>query len=229
MAFLIEPLQITAILANGIAVYEDWSPQLEGLLIYQLLSKRGLVTPNPSHGQVTKNIAAIADDIPLAMWEGIYKCSSPVYRYRCEETTKFRKRWEPDGRVNWGKRKPKFDTSQGAEKSYDLPLFLRLTPRIDWFAVGDRQEVERLLSGVAGLGKKRGHGYGQVTRWEVKAVSEDWSIKKGDQLMKAIPAGLFKELGLPLSHDLIQWGYKPPVWLPEHKALCVMPRLVEQC
>jgi len=224
-----KPLQITAFLACGIAVYEDWSPQLEGLLIYQILKKKNLVTPNPSFKEARKNMETISPEIPLEQWEGIYKCSAPVYRYKCEETTKFRKRWEPDGRVNWGKRKAKFDTSQGAEKSYDLPLFVRLTPRIDWFAMGDCSEIERLLSGVTGIGKKRSHGYGQVIRWEVKEIKDDWSLVRDGQLMKPIPTELFPQLGLPLSHDFLQWGYKPPVWLPENKTLCVMPRVVQQC
>lgn len=223
------PLQITAYLANGIAVYDDWSPQLDGLIIGELIKSKNLTSPNPTKEQVMQTMAAIAYEIPLEVWEGIYKCSAPVYRYKCEESTKFRKRWEPDGRVDWGKRKAKFSTSEGAEKSYDLPLFVRLTARINWFAVGDQGVIESLLEGATGIGKKRSHGYGQITHWEVKETESDWSLSRDGQLMKPIPSNLFQLLELPFSHDVMQWGYKPPVWLPENKTLCVMPGVVEQC
>ena len=222
-------LQITAHLSNSIAVYDDWSPQLEGLIVYQLLKEKGIASPNPTTEQVKVNMAVIADSIPFEQWQGIYKCSGPIYKYKTEQTDKFRKRWEPDGRVNWGKRKAKIDTSQGKEKSYDLPLFLRLTPRIDWFAVGDKTEIERLLKGVTGLGKKRSHGHGQVHLWEVKKIAEDWSLSKNGQLTKPIPANKYLDLGLIHPCDVVNWGYRPPAWLPENKTLCVMPRMVVQC
>jgi hypothetical protein len=224
-----EPLQITAFLANGIAVYDDWSPQLESLVIGEIIQQERLAVPNASAEQVKETMAAIAPLIPFEQWEGLYKCSAPVYRYKCEETTKFRKRWEPNGQVNWGKRKPKFSTSEGGEKSYDLPLFLRLTSRIDWFAVGDRQAIENIVSDISGIGKKRSHGYGQIVRWEVTAIAEDWSLVRDGELMKPIPTEGLTMLGLSLSHNIVRWGYKPPAWLPENKLLCVMPEVVRQC
>lgn len=224
-----KPLQITAFLSNGIAVYDDWSPQLESLVVGEIIKQKKLFVPNANAEQVKETMNAIANLIPFEMWEGLYKCSAPVYRYKCEETTKYRKRWEPDGRINWGKRKAKFSTSEGAEKSYDLPLFLRLTPRIDWFAVGDRQAIENIVYDISGIGKKRSHGYGQIVRWEVKTTAEDWSLVREETLMKPIPTQAFNLLGLPLSHNIMKWGNKPPMWLPENKTLCVMPEVTKQC
>ena len=220
------PLQITAYMANGIAVYDDWSPALEGLIVFELLKSKQLLIPNPSEDDARATMSMIKGEIPLAMWEGLFKCSAPIYQYVTEETTKYRKRWEPDGKVAWGKRKPKFSTSEGPEKSYDLPLFLRLTSRIDWFAVGDRDRIQSLLNDVHGIGKKRSHGYGQVVRWEVHEIDDDWSIVKDGQLMKPIPLEIFKTFGLNFFHDLANWGYVPPAWLPGNKTLCVMPRMV---
>lgn len=224
-----EPLQITAHLANGIAAYDAWSPQLESLVIGEIIQREQLAVPNASAEQVKETMTAIANKIPFETWEGLYKCSAPAYRYQGEETTKFRKRWEPNGQVNWGKRKPKFSTSEGGEKSYDLPLFLRLTSRIDWFAVGDGQAIESIVSEISGIGKKRSHGHGQIFQWSVSVIKEDWSIVRDNQLMKPIPTKLFKTLNLPLSNNILQWGFKPPAWLPENKTLCVMPEVVKQC
>jgi hypothetical protein len=226
-----KPLQITAFLANGIAVYDDWSPAIEGLLIHQLLYNLDMASPNPTPDQVEKAQSVIDKYLPLGRHPelDLWQCSAPVYQYQCEETTKYRKRWEPNGQVNWGKRKAKYSTSEGPEKSYDLPLFLRLTTRIDWFVMGMPVEINALLNPIAGIGKKRGHGYGQVHQWKVTEIDEDWSLFRDGQLMKPIPVETFKSLGLPMPHnDIIQWGYKPPSWLPDNRALCLMPRVVMQ-
>ena len=41
-----ENLQVTAYLSNGIAVYDDWSPSLDNLLIDLLLKNQGINTPD---------------------------------------------------------------------------------------------------------------------------------------------------------------------------------------
>jgi len=226
------PLQITAYLSSPIAVYDDWTPQLEGILIYQLLSNLGLAHPNPSIEQVKENQTIIDRYLPIKKdpEHTFYYCSNPVYTYHSEEQSRFRKRWSPDQEacINWGKRKPKFETSQGAEKAYDLPLFLRLTPRIDWFAIGTRYQVEPLLNDVSGLGKKRSQGFGQVSKWVVKEVKDDWSLVREGELMKPVPNVVFKELGITQLYNLLQWGWKPPIWLPENKNLCFMPEVVKR-
>jgi hypothetical protein len=224
-------LQVTAYLSSPMAVYDDWTPQLEGILIYQLLSNLGLAHPNPSIKQVQQNNDVIEAFTPIQRHlSGLYRCSNPVYFYKCEQQSRFRKRWtvDQDGHINWGKRRARFETSQGSEKSYDLPLFLRLTPRIDWFCVGNPEKIKSLLDGITGLGKKRGQGFGQVYQWEVVEIKEDWSLTRDGELMKPVPNHVFKELGIGKFYNLMKWGWKPPIWLPENKDICFMPEVVKQ-
>jgi hypothetical protein len=226
-------LQITAHLASAIAVYDDWTPQLEGVLIYQLLSNLGLAHPNPSLDQIKDCDQIIRERLPIKRnsEHGFYYCSNPVYCYKCEQQSRFRKRWSPDqdGNIKWGKRKAKFDTSQGAEKSYDLPLFLRVTPRIDWFCIGNPDEVKSLLDCVTGLGKKRSQGFGQVCQWDVTEIDQDWSLVKDKELMKPVSGKVYSSLDLDRFYNVLKWGWKPPVWLPENQALCFMPEVVKLC
>jgi hypothetical protein len=226
-------LQITAYLSSPIAVYDDWTPQLEGVLIYQFLSNLGLSSPNPTPAQVAETKEILDKNFPIKkhLEHGFYYCSSPVYSYKEEQQSRTRKRWTPDqdGHINWGKRKAKFSTSEGAEKSYDLPLFLRLTPRIDWFCVGNPVEIKNLLNYITGLGKKRAQGFGQVYSWKITEIEEDWSILRDNELMKPLPNYICKELGVNRFYNLIQWGWKPPAWLNENKTLCMMPEVVKQC
>jgi hypothetical protein len=226
-----KPLQVTAFLASPLAVYDDYTPQLEGLLIFQLLIKLGLAHPNPSVEQVKQNMAIVDELLPIKKHpeHGFYYCSNPIYKYLSEEKSNFRKRWDANNKfINWGKRKAKIQTSEGAEKNYDLPLFIRLVNRIDWFIVGDKTHTKSLLQSVTGLGKKRAHGFGQVTQWQVTERESDWSILKDDELMKPVPIVVCKELGVKKFYNLMQWGYKPPIWLLENKTLCFMPEVVKR-
>jgi len=226
-----KPLQITAFLANSIAVYDDWTPQLEGLLIYQLLQELGLAHPNPNLQQIKDCDVIVRGKLPIKQnsEHGFYYCSSPVYTYLSEEKSNFRKRWDANDKfIDWGKRKAKIQTSEGAEKNYDLPLFLRLTNRIDWFAVGDKEEIESLLKYCTGLGKKRSQGYGQVIEWKVTEIENDWSLIRENELMKPLPNFICKELGINRFYNLLTYGWKPPIWLTENKALCMMPEVVKR-
>ena len=224
-------LQVTAYLSSPIAVYDDYTPQLEGLLIYLFLDRLGLAHPNPNLQQIKDCEKIIGERLPIKKNNkyGFYYCSNPVYTYISEEKSNFRKRWDTDNKyINWGKRKAKIETSQGAEKNYDLPLFLRSTTRIDWFCIGDKSEIEILLKNCTGLGKKRSHGFGQVSTWEVTEIQENWSLIRNGELMKPVSGKVFQELKIDKFYNLMQWGWKPPVWLPENKDLCCMPEVVKR-
>jgi hypothetical protein len=226
-----ENLQVRVTLGNGIAVYDDYSPNLESLVIYQLLSERGLASSNPTVQEITDNMAKLQGLIPIKQDEthGFFYCSNPVYTYISEERHQFRKRWESDNKyINWGKRKAKVETSQGAEKNYDLPLFLRLTPFIDWYCVGDKTELLRILNQVTGLGKKRSHGFGQVIEWKVTEIENDWSLVKDGELMKPVNGKVFINLGISRFYNVLTWGWKPPGWLSVNKELCMMPEVVKR-
>ena len=86
-------------------------------------------------------------------------------------------------------------------KSYRMPQFLRHAIYIDWYCVGDRQEIERLLSSCLWIGKKTAQGDGAVLRWEVEAWPEDWSVYGPNaQLMRAIPSNSGPIMGIRPSY-----------------------------
>jgi CRISPR type IV-associated protein Csf3 len=215
------PLRITAHLGSVIAASDDYSPSLDALLEWLWLDERGLATPNPSPDNL------IQADLPIEKGEiggeWYWKVSSPCYTIHSEEISRYRKRWDShDRQLSWGKRKAKFNTSEGAEKAYDLPLYLRLTPAITWYAVGDKTGVEDLLSGCTGIGKKRAHGWGQISKWEVEETGDDWHLQRESQLMRPIPVSQMLPL-LPCDFAILSWGWRPPAWLASNKVLCAMP------
>ena len=225
-----DALKVTAFLSAGIAVFDDWSPDLASLLEWLILDGRGMASPNPSAQDVEASRPVVDQHMPLTKGivgaEWYWQTSSPCYTYRNESISKFRKRWAPgidSPSPNWGKRKAKWDTSQGAEKAYDLPLFVRIPPTITWYCNGDRDEIESLLQGCTGLGKKRAHGYGQVNRWEVEEIGNDWHLfGPNGELMRPIPIAALptdRSVGFAIR----DWGWRPPAWLSDNKTRCAMP------
>lgn len=216
-------LQITAHLSTPLAVSDNWSPMLDGLLQWLWLESRGLASANPDPNNI------IQAPIPLRRdnFKGkeFWACSAPFYQVLSEQKIRYRKRWDyQDRHCNWGKKKAKVNTSEGTTKSYDLPLRLIETPRLDWFAVGDMGAVLDLLIPCQNIGKKRSQGKGQVYRWEVREVAEDWSLYRNGRLTRPFPAELLEELS---GYDFMLWGWNPPVWLPENKTVCAMSRNID--
>lgn len=223
-----DPLIVTAHLSTGtLAVFEDHSPALDSLLEWLLLDRLGLAAPNPTPSEVDASRPIVAEQMPLAqgslLGDWYWQTSGPCYQVHGESTERFRKRWQPGvdtPEPAWGRRKPKVETSQGPEKSYDLPLYVRNTQAVHWYCVGDRAGIEDLLGGCTGLGKKRAYGYGQVNRWEVKPHEHDWHLWRDNILMRPVPAAAIDRTA---DFGILQWGWRPPAWLPANRVLCAMP------
>ena len=219
-------LIITAHLATGIGTYDNWSPSLEGILVYHLLERNNLLSANPTPQQVQGVQEFLVNNLPLKqaqLKQDYYWCvSSPCYTIKGEATDKFRKRWDShDYSLNWGKRKPQFKTGEGAEKSYDLPLFIRLVSSISWFVVGDKNKIKDLLSPVTHIQKKRSYGNGEIKEWQIGIAYDDYHLWRDSKLMRPIPVRL---LDVELENPKMIWGWKSPAWLAVNKELCYMPK-----
>lgn len=223
-----QSLKVTAHLSSPIAVYDDYSPAIDSLLEWLLLDRLNLISPNPTPEQVDSTREIIEAQLPLERGsingEWYWQASSPCYIIQIEQADRYRKRWEPgqDGCIDWGKRKAKWNTSEGAEKSYDLPLYLRSTPIMTWYVVGDRAVILDLLQDCRGLGKKRSYGYGQITKWDVEPHEDDWHLWRDGQLMRSIPIAAMPT-DRPTDFAILNWGWRPPAWLHSNKTRCAMP------
>lgn len=219
-------LQITAHLTTSLGAYDNWSPSLEGILVYRLLEENNFLSPNPTPDQVAETKEFIDLNLPLKQGEiksDKYWCvSSPCYVLHGESTDKYRKRWDNhENNLDWGKRKPKFLTSEGAEKSYDLPLYTRSTNSISWFVVGNKTRIKEFLQSVTHIQKKRSYGNGEVREWEIGVIYDDYHLWRNGKLMRPIPVRL---LDRKLDNPQMIWGWKPPAWLAANKELCYMPK-----
>lgn len=142
--------------------------------------------------------------------------------------------WIAEGKDHWNKQ---FDTKysdlidfkdnrgkviveKGENKSYHMPVFYRLPlDAIEWYCVGDKSEIERLLSCCLNIGKKRSQGWGRVMSWTVEEWPEDCSVWRDEKLMRGVPV---VEVGaMPM--NMHNYGIRPSYYNPNNQMLLVLP------
>lgn len=217
-----QPLKVTAHLATKLSVNDDWSPSLDALLIKLLLDERGLATSNPKPEEVSRNQPVIDAHIPIAKGdisdEWYWQTSSPCYLWDSDSIETIHKRWDQQERnLDWKGKRRNWSTSETNTKSWTILIPERSTPQIDWYCVGDADEILRLLSLCEGLGKKRRT---QIASWEVTPIVEDWHLWREGQLMRPMPMDLIEA---PKEFVIRNWAWRPPTHLPENTTRCFMP------
>jgi hypothetical protein len=225
-------IRATAHLSTPLAVSDDWSPALDALVDLLVLQHKApeLCCPHPSIEMVRKSEIVLEKYHPIEFselgGERFRACSSPHYFLNRENTNRFRKRWDyQEKHLDWGKKKAKFSTSEGHTKSYDLPLYLRNIDQIDWFCRGDRDKLEKYLSRVRYIGKKRSYGYGRIDQWEIAEFNRDWSLMRGESIARPVPLQLLPDHQYE-GNTIMKWGWRSPYWLPENQEVCILPKNV---
>lgn len=244
------PLKVTCWLNSPLA---SEPPRLDALLEWVMSyrmrtvmeSTNGVrhVTGTPKHRGMPVVPGAIPIPIERRRVEGyqwpIPLCSDPIYSGSIDGVESFAKRFSTENSSLMAEsERRQIAVSTGPFKSYRLPLRIRPVDRIVWFCAGRTGgnsdgrgiapgcQIRKLLKKVFAVGKKTSFGYGQVARWEVVPVDEDWSwfspSPAGAVLMRTLPASM----RLPL--DLI--GFKrsesapvAPYWMRENVTKVVVP------
>jgi len=218
-------LQVIAYLGTPLAVFDDWSPSLDAVLEFQILNRLHLTTPNPTGQDWARNAPIVQKEMPLERrevgGEWYWAVSSPHYILQAQETIHYNKQWNYlERHLDWGKKRASVNTQAGHFKSYKMPRYDRLVQTVHWFCVGQREGILSLLQGVTHIGKKRSQGCGQVWRWEVLPLPYDWHLWRNGHLARPVPVGLIPP---PDGANILNWGWRPPVFLPENKTPCYMP------
>lgn len=219
----LEPLRIKAELRCGV-VSDRWLP-LDGILLYQAhrdqCGPQDLTLPGKYSGQM--KIATL----PLGIthpgrrnW--YYQCSWAKWADEVEGKDYWNKRFDSQfaNLVDFGKRRGKVIIEQGEYKAYHMVIFYRVARWIEWYCVGDKAEIEYLLSTVTHVGKKLSQGWGRVSSWTVEQWAEDWSVWRGGQLMRGIPA---EDAPPGMPYNIGNYGIRPSYWKRSNQKMLVMP------
>jgi len=217
------PVLISAQLSAGLAVNDDYSPDLGAVLEYCWLVSNNLFSTNPDPHNLIEVPLPIEKQLLGDDWQ--WAISSPCYNYVVESVERCRKRWDADSihPVNWSSQRANVQTNGGPFKSADVPVSIRITSAVHWYAVGNPTAIERLLGHAPAIGQRRGAGYGQVWRWTVSSTEADWTLTRDGQLMRPIPVRLAEMLHARPTGRLQRWNTKAPRWDKTNAELCFMP------
>ena len=165
----------------------------------------------------------VEPELPLERFRDIWKASAG-FVVGVESVDTWHKRWEDryEEYVDFKGRKEKINIGSGYFKSYAMPLRIISTPKMVFFAVGDKEEIERLLKKyLIAVGKKRRIGYGLVKDVEVFEIDKDRSILMPGGVAREIPVD-YVEYYMP--NEIIVSTYKIPYWLPDNMKRIYVPK-----
>lgn len=119
--------------------------------------------------------------------------------------------------------------SSGRFRPRVTPVLAIPALRIAWTAVGDVDEVRRLLGSIPAIGGRRGAGEGAVLRWEVTVASQPdelWHFAHrspwSQGLARPMPAECAEQMGSSPS-GMARAGVRPPLIHPARQRLLAMP------
>lgn len=219
--YTLEPLHVRAYLRTPV-IADRWLP-LDGVLLYQAhrdkMGPRIVTIP----GDYTCNGVST---LPLAIehpgrhnW--YYRCSWAQWSHDVEGCDYWNKRFDAKFAylVDFQGKRGKVMIQKGQYKAYHMPVFYRAALWVEWWCVGDKAEIECLLSTVTHLGKKQTQGWGRVSQWQIASVAEDWSIWHEGQLMRGIPAEEVTDQSVRLAY----YGIRPSYWKQSNQRPLAMP------
>jgi len=219
-----EPLRITAHLRTPV-VADRWLP-LDSILLYQVsrdrLGVQYATAPGGDPGAEALSMPLLKIHHGEDDW--YYACSwaQPQPWWLAEGKDHWNKRFDSKfaDLVDFGNRRGKVIIEQGRYKAYHMPIFYRVALQVEWYCVGDRQEIQYLLSTVTNLGKKRSQGWGRAIRWDIEPWGHDWSVWRDGKLTRGVPVRDVEGKGV---FDLLFYGLRPAYYRPQNQTLLAMP------
>lgn len=223
----LEPLHITAHLRTGI-VCDRWLP-LDSVLLYQAcrdaLGSQIVTIPGGADVQGVGTLPLGIVHLGRRNW--YYQCSwaQPQPWWIAEGQDHWNKRFDSKfaDLINFGKRRGKVIIEQGRYKAYHMPVFYYAARQIEWYCIGDKAEIEYLLSTVTHLGKKPSQGWGRVSRWKIESWSEDWSVWRDGNLTRGISAEDWSAVKNNEPFNLMHYGIRPSYYRRKNQMPVVKP------
>lgn len=200
-------------------------PTFDGILSYAFAREKLKGQRFVQKLNLTKEEILDFSEMPIAMHENGYFMASRMFWDKSkaiEHTQRWRKRWanKYDGIADFGNKIRKVRINSSEFKSYDMPLRVMSIDSV-WFYFQSEsmQEVDRLVrKWIYFIGKKRSQGYGEISFFNIKKAEFDFS-----KIFRPIPSESLKIDFQKFEKIEIRYcAWKPPYWLPENFAQCVV-------
>lgn len=221
----LEPLRIRAYLRSGV-VADRWLP-LDGILLYQAHRWQSGVQSLTRPGEYSNGKGVLT--LPLGInqpgrknW--YYQCSWAQWSHNVEGRDYWNKRFDSQfaNLVDFGSKRGNVIVGSGQYKAYRMTIFYRTALWVEWYCVGDKAEIEPLLSTLTHVGKKISQGWGRVSKWLIEPAQDDWSVWRNGQLMRGIPTEDAIGVGV-FDFKLGNYGIRPSYWKKSNQKDLVMP------
>jgi CRISPR type IV-associated protein Csf3 len=209
-------LKITVYLDS--ALWCDNNLNIDSILMKIFLARKGFVD-TVEYG--SKDISRLPiEDFPIEkvvinnkLW--YYNCSCGLFEAKSEYKSSIKKRVDSiagmymTGNVN---------ISTNFYKAYDIKFLVKNVPKVDFYCVGNKEEIESLLSDVYGLGKKIKIGYGKISNFEVIETNEDIT-----EYLKIRPIPYTDDIPIQEGMVIKKCTYKPPYHDNSQSVMCIVP------
>jgi len=166
------PLRVTAYVSQEISLHHDLA--LDALLM-ALVARRDRLPPHEASLRPDGTLPLLPIPIALSPCKRFYLCSHARPQW-AEKELRFKNRRPVITELSrYSTAKGTINIATGPNKAYRVPYEAGILRdgRLDWWCIGDRDEIVSLLSLCTSLGRNRGVGLGRVDRWEVEPC-ETW-------------------------------------------------------
>jgi len=209
------PLIITAELTTPIIHAERDRTHLDGIL------SAAALTDHPVAGKYDDDtVVPLPLDLAWVSPHGLplWACTPLMPAGGGMETREYWHKRYPSHRAEFGD-KLNAVTSAGRWKEYRVPVHAQSIDRLHALAIGNADEIERLLAGMTHVGKKASMGYGRVARWSVTPGAHTLV----DVLaLRPVPVAYYDD-DASHGHLVRNRAWTPPYWYAPRWADCWMP------
>lgn len=212
-----EPLRVRARIAGQIRNV----PALDSLLGAVLAERLG-VPPAAHEGE----LVPLAIPIARAAVGEYYLASFGEFEVERREIRYTHKRFPVEEAQMYGRDIRTLRINAGPSKGFRIPYeaLTLVGDVIDWWCIGDSDDIRDLLGSVRHLGKRRGVGYGHVVGWTVepcKPWGEGFPVARDGRPLRPLP--WWCPAGLDLEGALTRSAYDMPYWLESRADWCICP------
>jgi len=211
------PLKITFEMITPVVLAHPWI-HFDGLiahfLLKDLLRRNYFLLP----GRYPINFTSVMK-LPIEKSRyDFYYSSVSIFEPKKAFATKIYKRFDDKNIDKLKTKKKKIRLGSGYYKSFMMSLPYIPARKVIFYCRGVKEEIERLVSEIPGLGKKVHIGFGEIKDVNIKKINIDKSIILNGKAMRPIPLHAVKKF-----KEMANMAYRPPYWAKENVTLCVPP------
>jgi hypothetical protein len=167
--------------------------------------------------------------IPLVCTDGLYHASAAIVEPISQQGVTFVANMRADHALDPGliekNKHGRIPRRLGRTRRRDFGAVLNRYTSIEaeeiyWYGEGKPVAVESLVRGIEFIGKRRGSGYGQVSKWSLENADYNGLTGPFGEPLRPIPEDLF---GGDKGQIKLDAAWRPPYWHPENRAVCYAP------